>query len=51
MEVFDKNAMELIAEVKRFFTSKGLMFYKIEEEQQGTNRYIRITVSLKVDTS
>lgn len=47
----DLEAIGIVNEMKEYFKSHSLMFYKIEEEQQGKNRYLRFTVSIKLNNT
>lgn len=43
------HVTKLLNDVENFFKGKGFKFHKTEIEQIGKNKYLRITVSIKID--
>lgn len=39
---------DLIMKVKKFFADNGFQFHEITEMQQGGQKYLKITVSIKI---
>ncbi len=44
----DIEAAAIVEQLKTFAEDNGITFYKIEEDFQGMNKYVRFSVSMKI---
>ncbi len=44
----DIEAATIVQQLKTFAEENGIVFYRIEEDFQGINKYVRFSVSMKI---